>query len=172
MAVAGAGPFGCQCLNIQPCPVSTPRSSNRTCPIKASGSRTQRSRRLACNAAWSVPAYLGGPRLTSLSRPSARRRLVVNSGPFAPRELTRFRATTGPSATPPRPGLTLAGFRLTVPRRHRGGFPCCAGSPCTDMPSSLPRWARWFMSLLRRHAPAPSPLAAAFPDQFPGRRPH
>src|SRR3982751_2597877 len=43
----------------------------------------------------------GGFRLTSLSRPSARRRLVVNSGPFAPRELPRFGATTSPSATPP-----------------------------------------------------------------------
>ena len=47
-----AGPFGRRCLNsARHAPVSTRRSSNRTCPIKASGSRTRshafRSRRAA-----------------------------------------------------------------------------------------------------------------------------
>jgi hypothetical protein len=44
LAVAGAGSFDCQCLSIQPCSVFTPRSSNRTCGITASGSPTRSAR--------------------------------------------------------------------------------------------------------------------------------
>ncbi len=35
-----AGPFGCRCPSIPPCPVSTPRSSNRACGFAAPGSPT------------------------------------------------------------------------------------------------------------------------------------
>ena len=43
-----AGPFGCQCPSSAPCPVSTPRSSNRTCGFAASEERTGHSRYREC----------------------------------------------------------------------------------------------------------------------------
>ena len=52
MAMRVAGPFGCQCQNIQPCSVSTSRSSNRTGGSPASGSPT----RLPCIRPRSVAA--------------------------------------------------------------------------------------------------------------------
>ena len=52
-----------------------------------------------------------------------------------------------PVRHPGRPGLSLAGVRLGVTRSRRWGFPCCLGSPCARMPSSLPRWNPWFVSL-------------------------
>jgi hypothetical protein len=47
--------------------------------------------------------------------------------PVAPPALLGFFATTDLSVTLSRPGLSLAGVRLTVTRRHRGGLLCCVG---------------------------------------------
>jgi hypothetical protein len=54
-----------------------------------------------------------------------------------------------------------------------GGFPCCIESPCTDMPSPVPRWTRWVKSLVGRRIPAGhlSPATTAFPRTQMGRRP-
>ena len=61
------------------------------------------------------------------------------SGPFPPPALPGFHGTTSLSATPRRPGLSLAGVRLGTPLSHRWGFPCCLSIPLAYMPSSLPR---------------------------------
>src|SRR5260370_8409527 len=53
--------------------------------------------------------------------------------------VTRFRRYYEPVRHPTRPDLSLAGFRLGDVS-HRWGFPCCARSPCTDMPPPFPRW--------------------------------
>ena len=63
------------------------------------------------------------------SRPSALRSTGI----------TRLHRYYEPFRHPTRPGLSLAGFQLTVTRRHRRGFPCCVTLPCIDMPSPLPR---------------------------------
>ena len=46
---------------------------------------------------------------------------------------------------PRRPILSLTGIWLRGIAPHRLGFPCCVRSPCTDMPSSLPRWPAGFL---------------------------
>jgi hypothetical protein len=46
-----------------------------------------------------------------------------------------------PVRLPRRPGLSLAGVRLGH-APTAGDLPCCVRSPCTGMPSSLPRWDR------------------------------
>src|SRR5262249_28850376 len=51
------------------------------------------------------------------------RRWALNWSPFPPPALPGFDGTTSPSATPARPGLSLTGVRLAVPRRHRRGLP-------------------------------------------------
>src|SRR5262249_29149476 len=72
--------------------------------------------------------------------------------------VTRLPRYYGPLRLPGRPGLALTGVRLGhAPAAW--GLPCCAGSPCADMPSPLPRWDRWCASLIRhqRRRPSPSP---------------
>src|SRR5262245_51238611 len=64
------------------------------------------------------------------------------SGPFPPPALPGFPGTTNLSATPRRPGLSLAGVRLGAPSSHRWGFPCCLSIPLAHMPSPLPRQDR------------------------------
>src|SRR5471032_2197770 len=44
--------------------------------------------------------------------------------------VTRFRRYYGPLRHPRRPGLSLAGIRLAVTRRHRWGFPCSVFPLC------------------------------------------
>jgi len=61
------------------------------------------------------------------------------SGPFPPPALPGFHGTTNLSATPRRPGLSLAGVRLGTPSSHRWGFPCCLSIPLPCMPSPVPR---------------------------------
>src|SRR5262245_21917657 len=61
------------------------------------------------------------------------------SGPFPPPALTGFHGTTNLSATPRRPGLSLAGVRLGTPSSHRWGFPCCLSIPLPYMLSPVPR---------------------------------
>jgi len=63
--------------------------------------------------------------------------------------ITRRHRYYEPLRHPLRPGLSLAGVRLEVTRLHRWGFPCCIGSPCTVMPSSLPRRNCWTKSFVR-----------------------
>ena len=60
------------------------------------------------------------------------------SGPFPPPALPGFHGTTSLSATPRRPGLSLAGVRLGA-LSHRWGFPCCLLIPLPCMPSPVPR---------------------------------
>ena len=81
--------------------------------------------------------------------------------------ITRCQRYYEPVRHPTRPGLSLAGVRLAA-HRHRWGLPCCVRSPCTDMPSPLPRWDR------RRESVAPlnEPATAAFPIPLLGRLPH
>ena len=62
--------------------------------------------------------------------------------------ITRLQRSYGPVRRPGRPGLSLAGVRLGVTRSHLPGFPVLRPIPSADMPSPLPRWDRWFWSLL------------------------
>ncbi len=57
------------------------------------------------------------------------------------------------ASPPPRGEPRVRGRARPVPRGRpvegpraltAWGFPCCVGSPCTDMPSSLPRWPAGF----------------------------
>jgi hypothetical protein len=61
------------------------------------------------------------------------------SGPFPPPAFPGFPGTANLSATPRRPGLSLAGVRLGTPSSHRWGFPCCLSIPLPHMPSPVPR---------------------------------
>src|SRR5262249_34529986 len=70
---------------------------------------------------------------------------VLNQGPFPPPALPGFVGTTGLSATPARPGLSLAGVRSVVTRHRRGGLPvlhrisvCRHAVPCTPVDSLGP----------------------------------
>jgi len=99
--------------------------------------------------------------------------LTLNQGPFAPRALPRFIAHTGLSATRHSPACPspASGWRsrtFTV-----SGFPCCVKSPCTCMPSPLPRRNRWILSLFHpMPGPGLMPATAAFPVSQAGRLPH
>ena len=131
-----------------PCPVSTSRSSNRTCGFPASGSPTNvafrhtpptMSRQLHLKAKL-VP---GSPGLSleviglrhSPIRCSLPKR-VRSQAPFLRRQPGII--GTKPVRHPKRPGLSLTGFRL-VSHHHRWGFPCCVGPPFIYMPSPVPR---------------------------------
>jgi hypothetical protein len=72
-----------------------------------------------------------------------------------------------------RPGFRPRGRPVEFTRLIVWGFPCCAGSPCAGMPSSLPRWPfgsdRSWDGLF---PPFPcSPAAAAFPISASQPRP-
>ncbi len=69
--------------------------------------------------------------------------------------ITRLRRYYGPLRHPARPGLSLAGLRLAVTRRHRVGFPVLRRVSSADMPSSLPRRDRWTLSLDALLSPGP-----------------
>jgi hypothetical protein len=130
-------------------PFPLPAHRTRTCGFPASGSRTRKHRALPRDQ-----LSLVGRRLRILnvligmlvgSRhspcPFPRRAISLNSGPFPPPELPGFHGTTSLSATPRGPACPSrdSGWDLSS---HRGGFPCCIGFPCVDMPSPLPRWDR------------------------------
>ena len=96
-----------------PCPVSTSRSSNRTCGFPASGSPTDVAFRHTLPA---LPGQLhlkpklvpesphlllgGGYRLAPLSRPLSPSQAYPKSGPFPPPALPGITGTTSLSATP------------------------------------------------------------------------
>ena len=87
--------------------------------------------------------------------------------------VTRRQWYYGPLRHPRPPGRSLAGVRLRVTRPHGLGLPVFRGSPCADMPSSLPRWPTGSdRSRAVCFNPPCSPVAAAFPVDLPGRRPH
>ena len=117
---------------------------------------------------------MGGVRLTPISRLSAACCVDLELRPLPSTGVTRRRRYYGPIRHPGRPGLSLAGVRLRVTRPHRSGFPVLRGSPCTDMPSSLPRWpAGSDRSWDGVFQPFPcSPAATAFPLLVQGRRTH
>ena len=121
---------------------------------------------MVCNAACSFPTFGGGSRLTPISRLSATSCVDLEPRPLPSTGVTRLRRYYGPLRRPRRPGLSLAGVRLTVTRCRRWGFPCCVGSPCVCMPSPLPRWQRW--------VGCRSTVASvmAFPIPLLGRLPH
>ena len=98
-------------------------------------------------------------RVTVSSRsgvPGTLHNLVADSGQInAPTvlspELPGVNGTTGLSATPGGPACPsradpTSGVPpgLKVSALTAWGFPCCVRSPCTDMPSSLPRWPAGF----------------------------
>ena len=98
---------------------------------------------LACNAACSFATVAGGARLLANLRAVAASGVGLELRPLPSTGVVRLRRYYGPLRRPRRPGLSLAGVRLTVTRCRRWGFPCCVGSPCVCMPSPLPRWDRW-----------------------------
>ena len=176
VALRVAGPFGCRCPNIRPCPVSTSRSSNRTCGFAASGSPTGfTGRHTTARGAPFAHRYSSfRSRLTidGVGRPCGQFLLAL--GYFHSVPEVRFLPSTGitrlqryyePLRLPKRPGLSLAGVRLAH-AATTWGLPCCVDSPCTDMPAPLPRRdRRW-----DRVAPLTA-TTAAFPLCPQGRLP-
>ena len=95
---------------------------------------------LACNVSCSFPTFVGGIRLTPISRLSPLRTLAWNQGPFPRPALPGFVGTmdlsdspggpVGPSrvsgwGTPPPPGVSRVAFALrvlTCPRPYPGGI--------------------------------------------------
>jgi hypothetical protein len=176
--LAGAGPFGCRCLII----LAVLRFHSRL--VEPDG----RISRIGLSDGLHRPAH-GHARRRALHRPHSSFRdrkpyvgcadLAVNprplvtsiacpkSGPFPPPALLGFTGTTSLSATPRQPGLSLAGVRLARKLSPLLGLPVLRRSPCTNMPSPLPRWDR------RRVQVAPLlPATAAFPNPLIGRLPH
>jgi hypothetical protein len=74
--------------------------------------------------------------------------------------VTRLQRFYEPLRHPIEPSLSLAGVRLSSRDSPPWGFPCCVGSPCTNMPSPAPRRDRWDMSLMAR----PIPTGRLFPN--------
>ena len=95
------------------------------------------------NAACSFPTFVGGCRLMANLPAVATSDVYSEPGPLSSTGITRRHRYYGPLRHPKRPDLSLAGVRLEFTRFHRWGFPCCIGSPCTVMPSSLPRRNCW-----------------------------
>jgi hypothetical protein len=109
-----AGPFGCRGLNVLTmASVSIARSSNRTC----GSSPIFLSFVACCAASWT--------RASSLHQHYPASSVLRSHLPPQPVRPCPSRAS---------------GWRAHA--RHRWGFPCCARSPCTSMPSPLPRQDR------------------------------
>ena len=118
-------------------PVSTPRSSNRTCGSPASGSRTRQHAR-ACDAlhgARHFPEFIGLPQSPCPCRCPRR----LEPGPLPSTGITRLRRYYEPLRRPAAPGLSLAGRRLaaTLAAALRG-FPCCSGLPSVRAIATTP----------------------------------
>ena len=131
-ASAVAGSFDCRCRTtasmprfhtplIEPCRrISRTRLSDKT--LQSSGHVGWWTAG-AVRASGTSEALRGSYRLTPISGPSVpwslgpELRLLPSAG------ITRPRRYYGPLRHPTRPGLSLAGVRLTVTRRHREGLP-------------------------------------------------
>jgi len=93
-------------------PVSTPRSSNRTCGSPASGSRTRQHAR-ACDAlhgARHFPEFIGLPQSPCPCRCPRR----LEPGPLPSTGVTRLHQYYEPLRHPAEPGLALTGLRLVI----------------------------------------------------------
>ena len=121
--------------------VSTPRSSNRTCPFRASGFRSRVFMlshtieagvgcrpalflRLGMQCLLKLPDISGVVRLTPISLPLLLTVLPLNQGPFPPPALPGFVSTTGLSAIPHSPALpSRAAGCVALRAPHRTGLP-------------------------------------------------
>ena len=142
-----------------PCPVSTSRSSNRTCGFPASGSPTDVAFRHTLPA---LPGQLhlkpklvpesphlllgGGYRLAPLSRPLSPSQAYPKSGPFPPPALPGIAGTTSLSATPYGPDCPsrVSGWCLST----TAGASRVASDLLVYVPPPLPRRDRWMHALL------------------------
>jgi hypothetical protein len=117
-------------------PVSTSRSSNRTCGSPASGSRTRQHAR-ACDAlrgAWQIPEFAGLPQSPCPCRCPRR----LEPGPLPSTGITRLHQYYEPLRHPAEPGLALTGLRLVSMTTIRLGFPCCIGLPSVRAVATTP----------------------------------
>src|SRR5712691_13248391 len=101
-----------------------------------------------------------------ISRLSPLLTLPLEPRPLPSPGVTRLQRYYEPLRLLPQPGLSLAGVRLGH-APTAGCLPCCARSPCTDMPSPLPRRDRCWVRVAPRLA-----TTAAFPKLSLGRLPH
>ena len=135
-------------LLLLPAPVSTSRSSNRTCGFPASGSRT-RTQECAHKERGLGPAtppaaselFLEVSGSSPISRSALLPALTLNRGPFPPPSLPASSVLwTSPTPQAARPVPRGRPVGVTTPTAW--GLPCCVDSPFVDMPSPLPRWDR------------------------------
>jgi hypothetical protein len=133
-------------------PVSTSRSSNRTCGSPASGSRTRQHAR-ACDAlhgAWHIPEFAGLPQSPCLCRCPRR----LEPGPLPSTGVTRLHQYYEPLRHPAEPGLALTSLQLVSMATVRRGFPCCIGLPSVRAVATTPA-----EDLGARFARFPSPVS-------------
>ena len=142
-----------------PCPVSTSRSSNRTCGFPASGSPTDVAFRHTLTA---LPGQLHlkpklvpeSPRLLLVEviglRHSPDRcplhKHIRSQAPFLRRRYPASQVLR--ACPPPHTARPVPHGRPVGVLYHRWGFPCCGGSPFAHMPSPVPRRDRWMHALL------------------------
>jgi len=119
----------------------------------------------ACSALGRFWTVCGVDRLTPISGSRSASCAGPELRPLPSIGITRLHRYYEPLRHPKRPRLSLAGCRFEGTSLDRWGFPCCAPSPCTCMPSPLPRRDRWMIRSSR-------PAAAAFPKTQVGRLPH
>ena len=139
--------------------------------IRSSSPRSRNSFTRRLDHSTTLGILFGGSRQHGHSPSPCRFPISPEVRPLPSAGVTRFHRYYGPLRLPTRPGLSLAGVRLTRVLRgtphHRLGSPVLRWSSCSDMPSSLPRWNRRRL----RCSPVNS-ATAAFPISLLGRLPH
>ena len=123
-----------------------------------------------CNAVCNFPTFIGGIRLTPISRLSAACCVDLELRPLPSIGVTRRQRYYGPIRHPGRPGLSLAGVRLRVTRPHRLGFPVLRWISVYRHAVVITPVARWVGSLVGRPIPAVSLLASGFGLPHPKAR--
>ena len=93
---------------------------------------------LACNASCSFLTVGGVVRLIVNPPAVAASVVVLELRSLPSTGVTRFQRYYEPLRHPRRPGLSLAGFRLAVTRRHRWGFPCFVFPLCRRAVATTP----------------------------------
>jgi hypothetical protein len=137
--------------SIAPSPRPAHRTGRADFPHPALGQGIMRSPTgaLACSAVCSFRTVRGVVRFTPISRSCATSCACLELRPPSLHPALRGASTVLRASPPPHPA------RLR-PSRAAGwwsrtttgwGFPCCVRSPCTRMPSPLPRWGRRAPSL-------------------------